>query len=131
MRLDDGRVIPNFLQQAIRKEQLTIYGTGNQTRSFCYVSDLIRGIYALALSSAHEPVNIGNPHEMTIVEMAQLIIKLSGSKSILINKPLPVDDPKVRQPDISLAKKLLDWEPQVPVEEGVRRTIECFRTVIN
>ncbi|HPG41171.1 MAG TPA: SDR family oxidoreductase [bacterium] len=131
MRPNDGRAIPAFVPQALRNEPITIFGDGKQTRSFCYVDDLIEGLCRLMFSDYHEPVNIGNPHEMTIVQMAQLIIKLSGSKSILINKPLPVDDPKVRQPDISLAKKLLDWEPKVPVEEGVRRTIEWFRTIIN
>jgi len=131
MRPNDGRAIPAFVPQALRNEPITIFGDGKQTRSFCYVDDLIEGLCRLMFADYHEPVNIGNPHEMTIVEMAQLIIKLSNSKSILINKPLPVDDPKVRQPDISLAKKLLDWEPKVPVEEGVRRTIEWFRTIIN
>jgi len=131
MRPNDGRAIPTFVPQALRDEPITIFGDGKQTRSFCYVDDLIEGICRLMFSDYHEPVNIGNPHEMTINEMAQLIIKLSVSKSKLINKPLPVDDPKVRQPNISLAKKLLDWEPKVPVNEGIKRTIDWFKKVVH
>ncbi len=130
MRPNDGRAIPTFVPQALKNEPITIFGDGKQTRSFCYVDDLIEGICRLMFSDYHEPVNIGNPHEMTITEMAQLIIELSGSKSKLINKPLPVDDPKVRQPNISLAKKLLDWGPKVPVKEGIQRTIEWFQKVV-
>ncbi len=130
MRPKDGRAIPTFIPQALKDEPITIFGDGNQTRSFCYVDDLIEGICRLMFSDYHEPVNIGNPHEMTINEMAQLIIELSGSKSKLINKPLPTDDPKVRQPDISLAKKLLDWEPKVPAKEGITRTISWFQKVV-
>jgi len=131
MRPKDGRAIPTFVPQALKGEPLTIFGDGSQTRSFCYVDDLIEGIYRLMMSDYHEPVNIGNPHEMTIKEMAEMVIKISASKSSLIQKPLPVDDPKVRQPNISLAKKLFDWEPKVDVEEGLTRTIEWFRTVVS
>jgi len=131
MRPNDGRAIPTFIPQALKGESITIFGDGKQTRSFCYVDDLIEGICRLMFSDYHEPVNIGNPHEMTIKEMAQLIIELSDSKSKLINKPLPTDDPKVRQPDISLSKKLLDWEPKIPVKEGLKRTIDWFKKVIN
>lgn len=131
MRPNDGRAIPTFVPQALRGESLSIFGDGSQTRSFCYVDDLIEGIYRLMMSDYHEPVNIGNPHEMTIKEMAEMVIKISKSKSSLVQKPLPVDDPKVRQPNISLAKKLFDWEPQVDVEAGLTRTIEWFRKVIS
>ncbi|NOY58149.1 MAG: SDR family oxidoreductase [Calditrichaeota bacterium] len=130
MRPKDGRAIPTFVPQALKGEPLSIFGDGSQTRSFCYVDDLLEGIYRLMMSDYHEPVNIGNPHEMTIKEMAEMIIKISASKSSLIQKPLPVDDPKVRQPNISLAKKLFDWEPKVDVEEGLTRTIEWFRKVV-
>jgi dTDP-glucose 4,6-dehydratase len=127
MRLRDGRVVPAFIGQALRGEALTVFGEGKQTRSFCYVSDLIDGIYRLSQSDHHEPVNIGNPTEFTIVEFAHLILKLTGSKSKLVNEPLPVDDPKQRRPDISRAKKLLGWEPKVNLETGLRKTIEYFR----
>ena len=127
MRLDDGRVLPNFVGQALRGEPLTVYGDGKQTRSFCYVSDLVDGIYRLLHTDYHLPVNIGNPSEITIREFAEEILKLTGSKSPLINKPLPADDPKQRKPDIALAKKLLGWEPKVGREEGLRRTIEYFQ----
>jgi dTDP-glucose 4,6-dehydratase len=127
MRLRDGRVVPAFIGQAVRGEPLTVFGEGKQTRSFCYVSDLIDGIYRLSQSDYHEPVNIGNPTEFTIVEFAHLILKLTGSKSKLVNEPLPVDDPKQRRPDISRAKKLLGWEPKVDLETGLRRTIEFYR----
>lgn len=130
MRPNDGRAIPAFIPQALNHQPITIFGDGKQTRSFCYVSDLIDGIHRLMMSDYHEPVNIGNPHEMTIREMAEMIIRLTESQSHLINQPLPVDDPKVRQPDISLARKLLDWEPRVPVEEGLKRTIAWFRQAI-
>lgn len=130
MRPNDGRAIPTFVPQALKGEPLTIFGDGSQTRSFCYVDDLIEGIYRLMMSDYHEPVNIGNPHEMTIKEMAELVIKISASKSSLIQKPLPEDDPKVRQPNISLAKKLFDWEPKINVNEGLTRTIEWFRKVV-
>jgi dTDP-glucose 4,6-dehydratase len=113
--------------QALRGEPLTVYGEGNQTRSFCYVSDLVVGIYRLLFSDYHLPVNIGNPSEITIRQFAEEILKLTGSKSPLVNKPLPADDPKQRKPDISLAKRLLGWEPKVGREEGLRRTIEYFK----
>ena len=127
MRLDDGRVLPNFVGQALRGEPLTIYGEGKQTRSFCYVSDLVDGIYRLLHADYHLPVNIGNPSEITIREFAEEILKLTGSKSTLVNRPLPADDPRQRKPDISLARKLLGWEPKVGREEGLRRTIEYFK----
>jgi len=127
MRPNDGRAIPTFIPQALRNEPLTIFGDGSQTRSFCYVEDLIEGIYRLMMSDYHEPVNIGNPHEMTIKEMAQMVIKLSGSASSIVQEPLPVDDPKVRQPNAALAKKLLNWEAQVPVGVGLRRTIDYYK----
>ena len=127
MRLRDGRVVPAFVGQALRGESLTVFGDGGQTRSFCFVSDLIEGIYRLSQSDYHEPVNIGNPTEFTILDFAKLIIRLTGSKSQIVNKPLPVDDPKQRRPDISKAKKLLSWEPKVDLETGLRRTIEYFK----
>jgi dTDP-glucose 4,6-dehydratase len=130
MRPNDGRAIPAFVPQALRNEPITIFGDGSQTRSFCFVSDLIEGIYRLMLSDQHEPVNIGNPHEMTIREMAESIIRLTGSASPLVFNPLPVDDPKVRQPDITLARKLLGWEPRVGLEEGLTTTIAWFRDVL-
>ncbi len=127
MRPSDGRAIPTFIPQALRNEPLTIFGDGSQTRSFCYVDDLIEGIYRLMMADYHEPVNIGNPHEMTIKEMAQMVIKLSGSQSSLVSEPLPVNDPKVRQPNTTLAKKLLNWEAKVPIEEGLKRTIDYYK----
>jgi dTDP-glucose 4,6-dehydratase len=130
MRLDDGRVVPNFIGQALRGEPLTVYGDGSQTRSFCYVSDLVDGIYRLLLSEFHEPVNLGNPDEVTILQFAQEILELSGSRVEIVFKPLPQYDPKVRRPDISRARQLLGWEPQVPRREGLRRTIEYFRGVV-
>lgn len=130
MRPNDGRAIPAFVPQALRHEPITIFGDGSQTRSFCYVSDLIDGIYRLMMSDQHEPVNIGNPHEMTIREMAETIIRLTGSSSTLITKPLPVDDPKVRQPDITLAREFLGWEPRIDLETGLSKTIAWFREVL-
>ena len=127
MRLRDGRVVPAFIGQALSDKPLTIFGDGSQTRSFCYVSDLIDGIYRLSQSDFHEPVNIGNPREMTIKQFAEEIIRITGTKSGIEYKPLPVDDPKVRQPDITRAKKILGWEPKVEFEEGITRTIEYFR----
>jgi dTDP-glucose 4,6-dehydratase len=127
MRPNDGRVVPAFIKQALLGEPLTLFGDGRQTRSFCYVSDLIRGIYALALSSAHEPVNIGNPREMTVLEFARKILEITGSASPLEFHPLPVDDPKTRQPDIRQARALLRWEPEVSLEEGLRKTIAYFK----
>jgi dTDP-glucose 4,6-dehydratase len=127
MRLRDGRVVPAFIGQALRGEPLTVFGDGKQTRSFCYVSDLIDGIYRLSQSDYHEPVNIGNPTEFTILQFAQLVLKLLGSKNEIVYRPLPQDDPKQRRPDITRAKKLLGWEPKVDLETGLRQTIEYFR----
>ena len=130
MQLDDGRAIPNFMSQALREEPLTVFGDGSQTRSFCYVDDLVEGILRLLHSDYVGPVNVGNPREMSLLEMARTILEISGSSSPIERRPLPPDDPKVRRPDISLAQRLLDWEPQVPVEEGLRRTCEYFRTAL-
>ncbi len=127
MRLRDGRVVPAFIGEALTGAPITIFGDGSQTRSFCYVSDLIDGIYRLMLSDFHEPVNIGNPREMTIREFAEQIIKITGSHSTIETHPLPVDDPKVRKPDITRARKLLGWEPKVTFEEGIVKTIDYFR----
>ena len=127
MRLRDGRVVPAFIGQALTNTPLTIFGDGSQTRSFCYVSDLIDGIFRLAMSDFHEPVNIGNPREMTIRQFAEEIIRITGATSTIEYMPLPVDDPKVRQPDITRAKKILNWTPRVPFEEGIVKTIDYFR----
>ena len=127
MRLDDGRVLPNFVGQALRGDPLTVYGEGQQTRSFCYVSDLVDGIYRLLHADYHLPVNIGNPAEITILQFAEEILRLTGSKSKIVYEPLPPDDPKQRKPDITLARKLLGWEPKVGREEGLKRTLEYFR----
>lgn len=127
MRINDGRAIPNFLRQALTGEDLTVYGDGNQTRSFCYFSDLIEGIHRLLTSELNEPVNIGNPREMTIREMAEKILQATASKSKIINAPLPTDDPKVRQPDIGNARKHLNWEPVVELGEGLDATMEYFK----
>ena len=127
MRLRDGRVVPAFIGQALGGEPLTIFGDGSQTRSFCYVSDLIDGIFRLSRADFHEPVNIGNPREMTIKQFAEEIRRIIGTKSEIEHRPLPVDDPKVRQPDITRARKVLDWEPRVPFEKGIVETIEYFR----
>ncbi|MBV6501325.1 MAG: UDP-glucose 4-epimerase [Prosthecobacter sp.] len=127
MRLEDGRVVPAFIGQALQGRPLTVFGDGSQTRSFCYVSDLIDGIYRLSQSGYHEPVNIGNPREMTVLEFAMAILKHTGVDLPVIHKELPTDDPKVRQPDITLARKLLGWEPKVDFEEGITRTIAYFR----
>ncbi len=127
MRLRDGRVVPAFIGQALKGEPLTVFGDGQQTRSFCYVSDLIDGIYRLSQSAYHEPVNIGNPTEFTILEFAKLDLRLTNGKSQIVNKPLPVDDPKQRRPDIGLAKKLLGWGPKVELEAGLGKTIDYFR----
>ncbi len=130
MRLRDGRVVPAFIGQALTGEPLTVFGDGSQTRSFCYVSDLIDGIYRLAMSNFHEPVNIGNPREMTIRQFGENILRLTGSSSKFEFQPLPVDDPKVRQPDITRAKQVLNWEPKVDFEVGIQHTIEFFRSRI-
>ena len=127
MRLRDGRVVPNFIMQALKGEPLTVYGQGQQTRSFQYVDDLVTGINKLLKADHHLPVNIGNPHEMTVLEFAKKIIELTDSKSEIVYKPLPEDDPQVRQPDIAKAKKILDWEPVVKLEDGLLKTIEYFR----
>lgn len=129
MRLNDGRVLPAFIGQALRGEDLTIFGDGSQTRSFCYVDDLIEGIYRLLLSDYHLPVNIGNPDEITILDFAREIIKLTDSDQKLIMKELPVNDPKQRQPDITKAKELLGWEPKVPRSEGLKRTYAYFKSL--
>lgn len=127
MRLRDGRVVPAFIGQALTGQPLTIFGDGSQTRSFCYVSDLVDGIFRLSQSDTHEPVNIGNPGEMTIKQFGEEIIRITGTTSKMEFKPLPVDDPKVRQPDIGRAKRVLDWEPKVSFEDGIRQTIEYFK----
>ena len=127
MRLNDGRVVPAFISQALNQEELTVFGDGTQTRSFCYVSDLIEGIFRLGLSGYHEPVNIGNPREMTIFEFANKILEITGAKSRISTKPLPVGDLKVRQPDITRARKLLGWEPKIDFESGIGETISYFR----
>ncbi|MBI1870168.1 MAG: SDR family oxidoreductase [Chlamydiae bacterium] len=131
MRLQDGRVVPNFISQALQNQPMTVYGDGQQTRSFCYVSDLVRGIYALALSKLNEPVNIGNPNEMTVLEFAHLIKKLVGSQAPIVFEPLPKDDPHVRQPNIEKAKHHLGWSPEVPLEEGLQKTIAYFKNELN
>jgi dTDP-glucose 4,6-dehydratase len=128
MRVKDGRAVPAFISQALRNEDVTIFGDGRQTRSFTYISDLVDGVIRLMLSNANEPVNIGNPREMTIEEIAKTIVRMTGSSSRLVYKDLPVDDPKVREPDITRARALLQWEPRVDLEQGLGRTIEYFRT---
>ena len=130
MRLNDGRVLPAFMGQALRGEDITVFGDGSQTRSFCYVDDLVEGIYRLLLSEEVMPVNIGNPSEISILDFAKEIIALTGSKSQIIFKDLPKDDPKVRQPDITRAKEILGWEPKISREEGLKRTLEYFKTVV-
>ncbi len=126
----DGRVVSNFIRQALKGEDITLFGDGSQTRSFCYCSDLIDGIYRLSRSDFHEPVNIGNPREMTIKRFAEEIIRITGTKSEIEYRPLPVDDPKVRQPDITRARSVLSWEPKVEFDQGIRETIDFFRTRI-
>jgi dTDP-glucose 4,6-dehydratase len=130
MRIRDGRAVPAFISQALRNEDVTVFGDGRQTRSFCYISDLVDGIIRLMLSSTNDPVNIGNPAEMTIEEIARVIIEMTGSKSRLIYKPLPEDDPKVRRPDITRARTLLGWEPKVDLRQGLTETIAYFRTKV-
>jgi dTDP-glucose 4,6-dehydratase len=128
MRLTDGRAIPTFIRQALAGEPLTVFGSGSQTRSFCYVSDLIDGIWRLMnAAGVNDPVNIGNPREMTLMELAKAVLRLSGSQSEIVFNPLPVDDPKVRQPDIERARRLLGWQPRVDLEEGLTRTIDWYR----
>ena len=127
MRILDGRVVPNFIYQALHNKPLTVYGSGTQTRSFCYIDDLIEGIYRVMLSKCNEPVNLGNPREFTILQLAKLLTKLTQTKSKIIYKPLPQDDPRQRKPDISRAKKFLNWRPAVELEEGLIKTLEWFR----
>jgi len=127
MRLDDGRVLPTFISQALKGEDLTVFGDGSQTRSFCYVDDLIEGIFRLMNVEYYEPVNIGNPDEITILEFAEEVLKYTNSKSKITFKELPIDDPKIRQPDITLAKKLLGWEPKVSRSEGIKITLDYFK----
>src|SRR5215470_24773 len=131
MRLNDGRAVPAFASQALRNQDVTLFGDGSQTRSFTYVSDLVDGVIRLMLSKEHGPINIGNPREMTIREIAETIIRMTGSKSKLINKPLPKDDPKQRKPDITLARTKLAWEPKVALEQGLVTTLEYFRTKVS
>jgi dTDP-glucose 4,6-dehydratase len=128
MRPHDGRAIPTFLRQAVEGKPVTVFGDGQQTRSFCYVEDLIRGIHALAMSTEFLPVNLGNPEERTLVELAETVIRLVGSSSQVVFEALPIDDPQVRQPDITRARETLGWEPEVPLEDGLRRTIASLRT---
>ena len=130
MQVLDGRAVPNFMAQAIRGEPLTVYGDGSQTRSLCYVSDLVRGVLAVLERGDELPVNLGNPEEVTVLELAETIVRLAGSKSTIEFRELPVDDPKQRRPDISHARSLLGWEPQVALEEGLGRTLEYFRSVV-
>jgi dTDP-glucose 4,6-dehydratase len=131
MRLNDGRAVPAFMSQALRGEDVTIFGSGQQTRSFCYVSDLVDGVIRLMESNVNDPVNIGNPHEMTIEEIARTIVRMTGSSSRIVYRPLPEDDPKVRQPDITRARTLLGWEPKVALEEGLAKTLEYFREKVD
>jgi dTDP-glucose 4,6-dehydratase len=130
MQLNDGRVVPNFMKQALRNQPLTVYGTGSQTRSFCYVSDEIDGFIRLSKSDEHFPVNIGNPNEFTILECAQHVIKVTGSKSKITYEPLPPDDPKQRQPDITKARQLLGWEPKIDLETGLQMSLDYFRKAV-
>ncbi len=127
MRLDDGRALPTFMSQALRGEDITVFGDGSQTRSFCYVDDLVEGIYRLLLSDYHKPVNIGNPAEITLLQFAEEVLALTGSKSKIVFEPLPQDDPKQRQPNITKAREILGWEPKVDRHEGLKRTLEYFK----
>ncbi|MCX5700267.1 MAG: SDR family oxidoreductase [Candidatus Omnitrophica bacterium] len=127
MRRKDGRVVPNFINQALENKALTVYGNGKQGRSFCYIDDLVEGLYRLMLSKVNEPINLGNPRESTVLQLAKIVIKLTNSKSKIVYKKLPQDDPRQRQPEISRAKKFLKWEPKISLEEGLKRTISWFR----
>jgi len=127
MRLNDGRVVPNFITQALNNKPITVYGEGKQTRSFCFIYDMVEGIYRVMLDGDNDPINIGNPEETSILQFAKTIKSLTGSKSEIIHEPLPVDDPKVRQPDITKAKKMIRWEPRYKLEDGLKKTIEWFR----
>jgi dTDP-glucose 4,6-dehydratase len=129
MRAHDGRAIPTLVRQALENKPLTVFGDGSQTRSFCYVDDLIRGLYLLAMSSEHLPVNLGNPREFTILELAETVVRVTGSNSEIVFEALPVDDPQVRQPDITRAKQVLDWEPEVELEEGLKRMLPTVEQV--
>jgi dTDP-glucose 4,6-dehydratase len=129
MRPNDGRAVPTFLSQALKGEPVTVFGDGSQTRSFCYVQDLIRGLVALNESDIHDPVNIGNPNEMTLLEMAELVVELTEARTEIVFEPLPVDDPQVRQPDITRARELLGWEPEVSLREGLAHTVEHYTKV--
>jgi len=131
MRVNDGRAVPAFMSQALRNEDVTVFGDGTQTRSFTYIADLVDGIVRLMLSNENDPVNIGNPREMTIKEIAETIIRMTRSKSRIVYKPLPTDDPKQRKPNITRARTLLNWEPRVELEEGLVKTIEYFRTKVS
>jgi dTDP-glucose 4,6-dehydratase len=131
LQINDGRVISNFMKQALRQEPLTVYGDGAQTRSFCYVSDEVEGILRLSRSDEHLPTNIGNPVEFTILECAKLVLEVTGSKSEIVREPLPEDDPKQRRPDISKAKKLLGWEPKIALREGLEKSLEYFRSAVH
>jgi dTDP-glucose 4,6-dehydratase len=130
MRPHDGRVVSNFIVQALKGEPLTMYGDGSQTRSFCYVDDLIAGIVRLFESGESEPTNVGNPNEFTVRQLAEAVLRLTGAKSAIVERPLPTDDPKVRRPDITRARATLGWEPQVALEAGLQRTIEYFRKIV-
>ncbi len=130
MRIEDGRAIPAFLSQALRGEDVTVFGDGSQTRSLCYVSDLVDGIFRLMMSDERDPVNVGNPAELTIRQLAETIVSMTGSRSRIVERPLPVDDPKRRQPDITRARAILGWEPKLPLAQGLPRTIEYFRRKI-
>ena len=127
MRSHDGRAIPTFVRQALENAPLTVFGDGSQTRSFCYVDDLIRGVHLLAESGEHLPVNLGNPNEFTILELAQAVLRITESKSEIVFEALPIDDPQVRQPDITRAKQVLGWEPKIELEEGLRRMLPSLR----
>jgi dTDP-glucose 4,6-dehydratase len=127
MRPFDGRAVPTFVRQALANKPLTVFGDGSQTRSFCYVDDLVRGLILLAESGEHKPVNIGNPTEMTLLELARAVVKVTGSSSEIVFEALPVDDPQVRKPDITRARELLGWEPQVGLEEGLGRLLESIK----
>ena len=130
MRPHDGRAVPTFLSQALSGQPVTVFGDGSQTRSFCYVQDLIRGLVALNESEVHDPVNIGNPNEMSLLEMAELVVEITDSRSEVVFEPLPVDDPQVRQPDIARARDLLGWEPEIEVRDGIARTIEHYTSIL-
>jgi dTDP-glucose 4,6-dehydratase len=129
MRLNDGRALPAFIGQALRGEDLTVFGDGSQTRSFCYVDDLVEGIYRLLMSDYAQPVNIGNPNEISLKDFAEEVLKLTGSRVKIVYQPLPVDDPKQRKPDITKAKQLLGWEPKIDRAEGLRRTYDYFKSL--